>query len=841
MGRPSITPPWARGLCLFASALAIGCAAALLLAAPALACTGDCDGDGEVTISELMRGVNIVLGTQEMSSCPEFDSGGDAAVTIEEIIGGVKAALDGCPEPIITTIAGSGIAGLNADGQTPLATQFYLPQDVTLGPDGLLYIIDWNNHRVRRIKDGVVETFAGSGYIGDGMSDDPTLIDFNHPTNICFDHDGNMIVAAWHNSLVKKVEVLPNGSAGAVSNLAGTGARAFGGDEGPGNLARLDLPSGVVVDSIGNIIIADQANFRLRLLEPGPNGIIHTLAGTGTAGSGGDGGPATAAQFNGPRGQAAPPANRIAIDARNRIYVADTGNHKIRLIDEINNITTFAGNGTPGYSGDGGPATEAQLNTPSDVAVAPNGTVYIADTLNHAVRIVMPDGTIDTLAGTGERGFSGDGGPAHLAKLDRPYGIDLAPNGSVFIADTHNQRIREVTAIDLPPPPTPIPTVPPEITPCTDVVGSICTYAGTGGTGYSGEGQDRLEATLYWPFDIEFTPSGRRVFLDWNNHLVREILSDETIHTIVGTDFVGDGPKDLSDLTPAGADPLTVDLNHPTDVQEFANGDLIFAAWHNHKIRQINQSDGRVRVLLGGPAGFGYEPGCPAGDGCTAKLTRVNQPPHFVLDPSGNLFLIDQRNQRIRVIYDFDAQRENAIVQTVVGTGTAGFNGDGVAREIQINLPAGGNPEPSGGIALAADGTLYFSDSNNNRIRKVVFSDPGVFQNGVVTTIAGTGDKGYSGDDGPATEAQISFPEDLEIGPDGNLYFADADNNRVRMVDLATNVISTVAGTGVLGYSGDGGQATAAQLNRPFGVAFDAAGDLYVADTFNSRIRKVKR
>ncbi len=124
MGRPSITPPGARGRCLSASGLAIGCAAALLLAAPVLACTGDCDGDGEVTISELMRGVNIVLGTQAMSSCPEFDSGGDAAVTIEEIIGGVKAALDGCPEPVITTIAGSGIAGLNADGQTPLATQF---------------------------------------------------------------------------------------------------------------------------------------------------------------------------------------------------------------------------------------------------------------------------------------------------------------------------------------------------------------------------------------------------------------------------------------------------------------------------------------------------------------------------------------------------------------------------------------------------------------------------------------------------------------------------------------------------------------------------------------------
>ncbi len=193
------------------------------------------------------------------------------------------------------------------------------------------------------------------------------------------------------------------------------------------------------------------------------------------------------------------------------------------------------------------------------------------------------------------------------------------------------------------------------------------------------------------------------------------------------------------------------------------------------------------------------------------------------------------------MIYDFANQRENAIVDTVVGTGTAGFNGDGVALQTQVAFPAGGNPEPASGIALTADGTLYFSDTNNNRIRKVVFSDPGVFKNGVVTTIAGTSDKGYAGDGGPAIDAQLSFPQDIEIGPDGNLYFADTDNNCVRTIDLSTGIITTVAGTGENGYAGDGGQANAAKLNRPFGVAFDPNGDLYISDTFNSRIRKVKR
>jgi len=815
----------------------------LIAAAPSPACTGDCNGDDDVAIDELMKGVNIALDLEAMNTCPVFDIGGDAQVTVYELLSGVKAAVNGCPAPVINTIAGTGIAGLTDDGLPPLQSHLYLPQDVTVGPDGLLYIVDWNNHRIRRIKNGVVETFAGSGYLGDGSGDDPKLIDFNHPTNVTFDHDGDMIVAAWHNSLVKKVELTPDGGPGLVTNLAGTGARAFGGDEGPGNMARLDLPSSVVVDSNGNIIISDQANFRLRLLEP--NGTIHTFAGTGTPGAEGDGGPALQAQLNAPRGQSAAPASRITIDGRDRIYIADTANHKIRMIDPATNIiTTIVGTGVAGYDGDGGPALEAQLDTPSDIAVASNGTLYIADTLNHAVRIVRPDGTIDTFAGTGERGFSGDGVPARQAELDRPYGVTLAPNGNLYIADTHNQRIREVTGVDIDPLPTPVPTPTPQIIPCTDEVGSICTYLGTGGTGFSGDGQDRLQSTIYWPFDIEFTPSGRRVFLDWNNHLVREILPDDTLVTITGTDFVGDGPKDLSDLTPAGADPLTVDLNHPTDIQEFPNGDLIFAAWHNHKIRQINVSDGRVRVLVGGPAGFMYDmppPGCPTGDGCIAKVTRVNQPPRFVLDPDGNLFLIDQRNQRIRVIYDFANQRENAIVGTVVGTGMAGFNGDGVARETQINQLTGGNPEPSGAVALGPDGTLYFSDANNNRIRKVVFSDPGVFQNGVVTTIAGTGDKGFAGDGSAATGAQLSLPQDIEIGPDGNLYFADADNNRVRMIDLTTGIITTVAGTGDNGYGGDGGQATDAKLNRPFGVAFDPDGDLYISDTFNSRIRKVKR
>jgi sugar lactone lactonase YvrE len=730
--------------------------------------------------------------------------------------------------PIITTLAGTGLAGLNGDGLMPLNTNLYLPQDTTWGPDGLLYIVDWNNHRIRRINNGVMQTVAGTGDLGDAQDGPALEVSFNHPTQVSFDHDGNLLIAAWHNSVVKRLDF----ATGLIHNIAGTGARAYGGDEGPANQAKLDLPSSVMMDTHGNILISDQANFRIRSIDPAGN--IHTICGTGTPGYAGDGGAALQAQLDSPKGQAAAPAGRLTLDAQNRIYIADTANHCIRLVDTDGTIRTIAGNGTAGYSGDGGPATDAQLNTPSDVAITPDGTMYIADTMNNVVRMVTPEGIISTLAGNGGQGFSGDGGPAAQAELDRPYGVEVGPDGTVYIADTHNQRIRRVTAT-LPPDYDPNGGGDPSkvtVIPCTDQVGSICTYAGTGAEGYNGNGLDRLETALYWPFDIEFTPSGRRIVADWNNHQIREIRPDDTFTTIMGSDFIGDGPPDLSDLTDPGAPPLTVNLNHPTDVQEFPNGDIMVMAWHNHKIRELVKETNRVKVVAGGAPGF-------AGDGGPAKDALLNQPPHGTLDPNGNLFVLDQRNQRIRVIYNFATQRGDGIITTIVGTGDAGFNGDGPALQTQVNFPAGSNPEPGGGLALA-NGSLYFADTFNHRIRRVDFQSAD-FRTATVTTIAGTGVPGYNGDGGPATDAQINRPEDMEIGPDGNLYFADTNNNRVRMIDLSAGTIQTVAGTGEPGYSGDGGPAMAAQLWRPFGVAFDQYGDLYISDTFNSRIRKVNR
>jgi DNA-binding beta-propeller fold protein YncE len=735
-------------------------------------------------------------------------------------------------KPVITTVIGNGLAGDNGDGLSGTETALYLVQDVTVGPDGDLYFVDWNNHKIRRLADGVVETIAGTGELGAADDGYGPEIQFNHPTNLAFDSNGDLIIAAWHNSLVKRMNL----ATGYAVTIAGTGARSFNGDDIPGTEAFLDLPSSVAFDpGTGNILISDQANFRIRLLEP--NGVIHTICGDGIPEYYGDGIRAEEARINSPKGQAAAPAGRLTLTAQGEIIIADTGNHVVRRINGAGIISLVAGTpGLAGYAGDGGPATAAMLSTPSDVAVSPDGSIIVADTMNHAVRVIAPDGTISTLAGTGQRGFDGDGGPADEALLDRPYGVTVGPDGTVYVADTHNHRIRRI-ASTLPDDydPQPPDSSPVDIIPCTGETGSVCTFAGTGQKGSNGDGHDKLQSVFYWPMDIEFAPDGRVIFLDWNNHQVREILPDDTVVTIMGTDFVGDGPRDLSDLTVAGADPLTVDLNHPTDVQIMPDGDILIMAWHNHKLRVLDSVDGRVRVLAGAGAAF-------AGDGDPAVDVRVNQPRSGVLTPDGDFFFVDQRNQRIRVLYNFAQDRENALAATVVGTGEKGFNGDGLAGlQTQLSFQTGGNPEPSGGITYdPSTQSLYVSDSENQLIRRIDFLNDD-FTDSTVMIVAGQpGAAGLIGDGGPATAASLSNPQDLEIGPDGNLYFADVDNDVVRRIDLATGIIERVAGTGERGYAGDGGSALNAQLDRPFGVAFDLSGDLYVSDTFNSRIRKIE-
>jgi sugar lactone lactonase YvrE len=787
--------------------------------------------------SMLSGGFTILLAA--LVGCPQSpvgDSSGDPGSTDTTDTGNKPDR----SKAVITTIVGNGEAGDNGDGLPGTETALYLVQDMTVGPDGLLYIVDWNNSKLRRLlEDGTIETIAGTGEIGlaeDGP--DARQVHFNHPTHISFTGEGNLLVAAWHNSLVKQVNI--NSSPYLeTKSLCGTGLRSFNGDGLPALQTFLDLPSSTIWDpESGDIIFSDQANFRIRRLDIA-TGIVYTIAGDGTPAFGGDKGPATSAQLNSPRGQAAAPAGRIERTHEGDILVADTGNHVIRKIEKATGmITTIAGTpGAPGYAGDGGPALLATFNTPSDVAIGPDGSIYVADTNNHVVRKISPDGTITTVAGSGQRGFGGDGGPADEALLDRPYGVTVSQDGTLYIADTYNHRVRRVTS-ELPDDfvPASYVDVPVEIIPCTGVPGSICTWLGTGRKGADGDGTDRLHTKTYWPIDVEFLPNGRVMYTDWQNMRVREVLPDGTVRTVIGTGFPGDGPPDFSDLlTTEGADGPTVTLNHPTDIQPLPNGDVLIMVWHNFKLRVLDGVTGRVRVVAGTVFGF-------AGDGGPARDALIDQARSGVVTPRGDLFILDQRNQRIRVLYDFANRRENSIIQTVVGTGEKGYNGDGLpGLQTMISFQTGANPEPSGGIAYdPVTGDLVYADNENDIIRRVHFTSDDFLQS-VVTTIAGVaGLEGYSGDGGPALGALLSNPADLEFGPDGNLYFADNHNSVIRKIDMTTGVITTVAGNGKEGYSGDGGPALEASLNRPYGVAFDPDGNLYITDTFNSRIRVVQ-
>lgn len=348
-----------------------------------------------------------------------------------------------------------------------------------------------------------------------------------------------------------------------------------------------------------------------------------------------------------------------------------------------------------------------------------------------------------------------------------------------------------------------------------------------GEVGFNGDGHTALETRLYWTLDTEFTPDGAIWFLDWNNHIVRKLTPEGTVHTVVGfTDpiFPGDGDAANPGLekTEAGAPGAEVQLNHPTGLHQTADGKMLLMAWHNHKLREIDPVTENVRIVGGAGAGFV--------DGVTVDKTLFKQPSRFAFDDQGNCYIVDQQNLRVRVI-DVNTK----IITTVAGNGTLGFSGDGgPATEASLALQLGDNPEPSGGIAIA-DGQLYLADTDNNRIRKVDL------ETGIITTIAGTGEGGFSGD-GAAADSQLFHPRDLEIGPDGNLYVADTDNARIRMIDLATGQISTVVGTGTHGLDlQDGLVATETQLNRPFGIDFDLDGNLIVADTLNSRLLRVAK
>jgi trimeric autotransporter adhesin len=719
-----------------------------------------------------------------------------------------------------------------------------------------------------------------AGYSGDGGP--AGSAELNGPSGIALDGAGNLYIADPANNRIREVMA----GTRIISTIAGNGTAGYSGDGGPATSAELQSPVGIAVDSSGNLYIADQGNNVIRKVAT--NGTITTVAGNNAEGYSGDNGQAINATLYAPAG--------VALDNAGNLYIADAGNNRIRLVNTAGTITTFAGNGTAGYSGDNGPAAAATLNKPSALAEDAKNNLYLADTSNNVIRLVNTTGTITTIAGNGTAGYSGDNGSAISATLNAPYGLQIDSVGNVYIADTKNNVIRMVTA-----------------------AGNITTIVGNGASGFSGDGGPATDAILNNPIGVVFGSQGNLDVSDQGNERVREVntpagsvvfpttvvTSTSAAITIPlqvntpGTTItsitvpVSQGGKQEYAVAAPGC-PLNTSLNAGTA----CNVTVTFAPGYPGLRPVPLQVATSSEVFNFGMSGIGTAPQVALSPGIITTIASTVPGNYSVTSPlylqygytahmSGGLVVDNAGNVYASVDAPEGRDQAGSAAEFPPGTNTltpifgfgAGAGNLGLALDSANNVYAAapgsnciekfvqGSPlfpavvagtcnngpytaGPGGysgdnGLAVSAQlnaptsvavdtaGNLYIADSGNNRIRKITAIS------GIITTIAGNGTAGFSGDNGPAGNAELHDPTAVALDNLGDLYIADSGNNRIRKLTLGSGVITTVAGDGTAGYSGDNGLATSAELNAPASLAIDSVGDVYVVDSSNNVVRMV--
>jgi sugar lactone lactonase YvrE len=688
----------------------------------------------------------------------------------------------------ISTFAGGGpnnIPATTANVAYPVAT--------ALDSAGNLYFVTSGGvngipaDRVYKVNtSGTLTVVAGNGFAGHtGIGGPATQAELNNPAGAAIDSSGNIYIADVDDCVIRKVTQ----STGDISTFAGTPhSCTYGGDGGPATSAQLYDPTGVAVDGLGNVYIADEVNQRIRKVSAS-TGTISTIAGDGSPGFSGDGGAATSAELFYPWS--------VAVDGSGNVYIADQQNFRIRKVTAgTDKISTIAGNGTSGFSGDGGAATSAEIRAVFGIAVDSKGNVFIADTGNCVVREVSTAGIINTVAGThASCGFSGDGGPATSAVLAEPYGVavnTVSGVDQIYIADYNNLRIRKAA-----------------------LGGNINTVAGNGALFYA-PGVTATGASLDLPGSATSDSSGNIYITDTNNCIVRKVAaSTGDISTIAGMPPLSNGIADCGYAGDGGL-ATSAQLNAPQKAVADSSGNVYIADLANCIIRRVSASTGDISTFAGTPQSCGY-----SGDGGAATSAQLYQPYGLALDRSGNLYIADMFNSVIREVIAVTGK-----ITTIAGNygKGAGYSGDGgPATSAQLSWPRD--------VAIDALGNLYIADFNNNRVRMVNPS-------GIITTYAGNGAAGYSGDRVKATETSLQFPWGVAIDAAGDVLIADYLNNRIRWIDRH-HIIYTVAGDGAYGFSGDGGVARSAKLGEPQGVGVDPSGNIYIADTNNYRVRQV--
>ncbi|HET9896764.1 MAG TPA: RHS repeat-associated core domain-containing protein [Streptosporangiaceae bacterium] len=719
---------------------------------------------------------------------------------------------------------------------------------------------------------GDIYTIAGSQYGQSGNSPAGTVAVnalLDAPQGLLVTAAGNLLIADSGNNRVLEVPAVTGGgmTADDIYSFAGhaSGAAGHSGDGGAATLAFLADPVGLAQDRSADIYIADDGNNRVQeVFATGgeswgsmmTNGDIYTVAGNagGTSGISPNGTPLATSHLNAPEG--------VGVDSGGSLYIADTGNNRIAeapaaggmqfgISMTANEIYDVAGSatGVSGSSPSGTVTTSSKLSGPTGVFPDNGKQLYISDAGNNRVEevartghtewgIVMAQNEIYTIAGssTGSGGFSGDGGSGISATMRVPLAAAMDGSFNLYVADSRNNRIREVTASS----------------------GNIGTYAGTGAEiPQEGDSGPAATGALNSPQGEAFDTDGDVFIADFANNRVQEIsasshfqyginMAPGDVYTVAGNS------SGLSGITGDGALASDGFLSGPTDVAVDPGGNLYIVDSGNNRIQEVAASNGFMSTVAGSATG---SPGF-SGDGGAAASALLQDPESIAIDAQGDLYIADTINYRIREVFAAGGQswgRGSSTpgdIYTIAGNGTSGHTGDGgpaTSAEFAEAL----------GVAVDGAGDVYVADLLNNRVQEVPVSN-GIQHGQQMTkydmyTIAGSaaGTQGMTGDGGLATSALLADPADVAVDAWGNVYVADALNNRIQEIPFASgtqwgqsmlaNNMYTVTGsaTGTSGDLGDGDPASGALMNSPNAISADAAGDLYVTDLNNNRLREV--